>query len=531
VQIKADFRQKKRRISMNKKLSVALAVVLLAAMTTSVFAQVSYGNPWFTSYQVANLGGSAATIHVQYYDEDGNTSSAMDRDFPGVPIGGSVTVQQSVETTLGQGVWSAVVSSDQPIAAVANQQLGQSGSTSSIPPFSSYSAVSEGSTEVVLPSIMYNWYGYYTEIYIQNVGTADATNVDITYYPTTYAGCLAGATGQADNNQAVDQYASKVVSQVAKTNLGASGLTGSCASFNGRFLGSAKITADQPIAVVVNEHVQGKLFTYNGFEATGATNIVLPAYMRNYYGYYAAVVIANPGTSDAIATLTYTNGPNGTSPTGKQVVTADHTVPAGKSITVYEGPTDTSSDLAGAGYAWGGSYRFFGTLKISSTRPVVALVNQESRSQNGAQAGSYNGAAITEGSAKISVPLIQSDFYGYYTSLTIMTVDGGNATVKITYTSDGTYSSVKNTSKSYTLSTTGGFLNRYEGSSATAAQSDILDDTATWADGGGTHRFIGSAVIEVTSGSNIVAFVNSESSTAQGASSTDSMYTYNAFNQ
>ena len=70
-------------------------------------------------------------------------------------------------------------------------------------------------------------------------------------------------------------------------------------------------------------------------------------------------------------------------------------------------------------------------------------------------------------------------------------------------------------------------LNRYEGPYATAAQSDLLDDAA-WSDGT-NNRFIGSAVIEVTSGSNIVAFVNSESGTAAGASTTDSMYTYNAF--
>lgn len=513
---------------MSKKLSVSLiTLLLLAAMATAVFAQVSYPNSWFTSYQVVNLGDSTATIHVAYYSDTGVTTATMDRDFPNVPIGGSVTVQQSLETTLGEGVWSAVISSDQPIAAVANQQLGTEGSGSSIPPFSSYGAASEGATEVMLPSIMHEWFDYYTEIIIQNVGTAAATNIDITYYPTTFAGCLAGATGQSDLNLGIPQYAGETVSQVDKTSLGASGLTGNCAIFNGKFLGSAKITSDQPIVVIVNEHVQDKLFTYNGFPATGSKGIVLPAYMRNFWGYYAAIVVANPGAIAATATFTYTNGPNGVSPTGQAVVVGTHAIPAGESITIYEGETDTSSDLAGAGYAYGSSYSFFGTVEISSDQPVVALVNQEAASDSGAQAGSYNGAATSEGTAKISVPLIQSDFYGYYTSLTIMTVDGGEASLRITYTSDGSYSAVKNTSQSYTLSTTNGFLNRYEGPTASAAQSDILDDTATWADGTGDHKFIGSAVIEVLSGSNIVAFVNSET----GIDNIDSMYTYNAFNQ
>ena len=514
---------------MNKKLRVSLiTLLLLVAMVTAVIAQTSYSNPWFTSYQVVNLGTSPGTIHVAYYNDSGVTNSSMDRDFPNTPAGGSVTVQQSLETTLSTGKWSAVVSSDQPIAAVANQQLGTDGSGTSVPPFSSYSAASEGATEVMIPSVMYNWFGYYTEIIIQNVGTAAATNIDITYYPTTYSGCLAGATGQSDLNLSVAQYASFTQSQVSDTKLGASGLTGSCAAFNGRFLGSAKITSDQPIAVVVNEQVQDKLFTYNGFDATGSKDILLPAYMRNFYNYYAAMVIANPGAIDATATFTYTNGSNGNSPSGKAVVVGTHTIPAGESITIYDGSSGTDTDLALAGYD--GAYTFFGTVMISSDQPIVALVNQEATSSAGNQAGSYNGMTFAEGSAKISVPLIQSDFYGYYTSLTIMTVDGGEATVDITYTSDGTYSDVKNTSKTYTMSTVDGFLNRYEGSTASAAQSDILDDTATWAGAGG-HKFIGSAVIEVTSGSNIVAFVNSESGTAPGASSIDSMYTYNAFNQ
>lgn len=515
-----------------RKFSVALVLLLIAGMATTVLAQggVGYDHPWFTSYQIANLGDSSATIQVDYYDESGNTDASMSREFADVAVGGSVTILQSTEDTLGDGVWSAVVSADQPIAAVANQQLDEAGVGSSIPPFSSYSGISEGSTELMVPSVMHNWFGYYTEIIIQNVGSEDATNIDIEYFPTTYGGCLAGATGQTNEDNSISQYASLNVPQLEATELGASGLTGDCEAYNGRFLGSAKITADQPVAVIVNEHVQDKLFTYNGFGGGGSTNLLLPAYMRNYYDYYAATVIANPGTEDATVDLTYTNGPKGNSPTGQEVVEGTHTVPAGESITIYEGQTDESSDLYDAGYEWGSDYSFFGTLAISSTQPVVAMVNQEATSSKGAQAGTYNGMGAAEGSSKVSVPLIQSDFYGYYTSLTIMTVDGGEAELEITYTSDTEYSSVQGHSETYTLSTTDGFLNRYEGPTATSDQSDILDDTA-WEDASGNRKFIGSAVIEVTSGSNIVAFVNSESGTAEGASSTDSMYTYNAFMQ
>ena len=514
---------------MNKKFSVAVIVLLLATMASAVSAQVSYTDPWFSSYQVANLGTVATEIIVNYYDDAGAAAGQL--TYPAVPAGGSVTVQQALEPTGGlstNGRFSAVISAGEPIAAVANQQLGADGDGSSIPPFSSYSGASAGAQAVTLPSIMYNWYNYYTEVTIQNVGTAAATNITIEYFPTNLGGCVTGASGQtsvaASATAPLAQYASTTVSQFALSNLGGSN---SCAH-DGRFLGSAKITADQPVVVVVNEQVQGKLFTYNGI-ATGADTLLIPAYMRDYYGYYVALVIANPGSVAATVDITYTNGANGTTP--GDVVTGQHTIPAGENITIYDGPGTDVTDLSPT-YPNddGGATKFFGTALIKSNQPVVAMVNQESVAASGAQAGTYNGMAVTEGSQKISVPLIQSDFYGYYTSLTIMTVDGTEANLEITYTSDGTYSAVQNHSETYAVTTSGGFLNRYEGSSATAAQSDLLDDTA-W-ESGGSGRFIGSAVIQVTGGGpNIVAFVNSESGTAAGAGTTDSMYTYNAFAQ
>lgn len=512
---------------MRKLRFVPLALLLIALVVTGVSAQgVSYDDPWNTSYQVVNLHDTEATdIIVEYYDGRGDRVDTATRTFPDVPPGGSVTVLQATEDTLPKGRYSAVISAGQPIAAVANQQTDP-GTGNSQPPFSSYSGASEGATEVIIPAVMHNWFGYYTEFFIQNVGGGPAEDIDIEYLPTTFAGCQAGAMGQSDDNLQIAQYAGLNVSQLNKTALGASGLTGGCAGFNGRFLGSAKITADQPVVVVANQHTQGKLFTYNA-QASGATEVLLPAYMRNYYGYYAALVIANPaapGGPDADVTVTYTNGNLGNSPSGQAVVTGNHTVPAGESITIYDGPTGSDTDLADAGYGYGGPYSFFGTVLVESTEPVAAMVNQEAVTASGAQAGTYNGVGAVEGSSRVSVPLIQSDFYGYYTSLTIMTVDGGEATVEITYTSDDTYSAVKGQSRTYTHTTVDGFLNRYEGPTAGPALSDILDDTAWQSAGDG--RFIGSAVIEVTSGSDIVAFVNSEKSVG----GIDSMYTYNAFN-
>lgn len=515
-----------------KKISIIVSLLVALMLVTAASAQVTYTDPAYTSYQVVNLSSTdAANITVTYYSESGAAASYVPT-FSNVPAGGAITVQQSMEPLLAAGRYSAVISSNTPIAAIANQQLGADGSQTSIAPFSSYSGATAGATEVTLPVIMFNWFGYYTEVYIQNVGAAAATNITITYAPTLQGTCTSGAAGKSEVVASLPQFSSRQVTQVAGTVGGVVGALGApdaagCSTYKGRFLGSAKVTADQPVVVIVNQVVQDKLFTYNGFTTSGV-KLIAPAYMRNYYGYYASLTIANPGTTDATVKLTYRSDASFSLPTNKTVI-ANHIVPAGKSISLYDGASATASqsDLL-ADFPPNTNTRFFGSVIIESDVPVVAMVNQEAIAKSGNQAGSYNAMSASEGTAKISVPLIQSAYYGYYTSLTIMTVDGTEATVEITYTSDSVNSTVKNQSITYTLTTSGGFLNRYEGASATTAQSDILDDLA-WMSGG-ARRFIGSAVIKVVSGSNIVAFVNSESSTAPNAATRDSMYTYNAFN-
>lgn len=510
-----------------KKVFAVLTVLLSLALVSYASAQITYSNGWFTSYSVVNLSPTNnANIVVTYYDTSGSPAS-YSPTFTDVPPYSSVTVQQALEPSLPSGRYSAVISSSEPIAAVANQQLGNAGNGTSIAPFSSYSGFDGGATSVTLPSIMHNWYGYYTEIFIQNLGTSDATDVLITYEPTTMGSCVTGNTGQTDTPGTIAPNASAYVSQYGKSSLGAPSVSG-CTSYTGRFLGSAKVTSTQPIAIVVNQITQDKLFTYNGF-TENSTQLVAPAYMRNWYGYYASLTIANPDTIDANVVLTYTSSADANPP--NTVVTATHTIPAGKSINRYDGPgaTTDQSDIEVL-FPQPGSNKFFGSVTIASTNgvPIVAMVNQEAIASKTNQAGTYNVFTTSEGSTKIAVPLIQSAFYGYYTSLTIMTVDGQEATVNITYTSDGTFSTVKNHSETYTYTTTNGFLNRYEGPGALGTQSDILDDLAWYS--GGQRRFLGSAIIEVTSGSNIVAYVNSESLTAPYATTRDSMYTYNAIN-
>lgn len=508
------------------KFLIVVSAVLALVMSSVAGAQINYEKSTFTSYQVVNLGANDTTVTASYYDSAGAVVRSVDQQVSG--NGGVATVLLALDDQLGAGQYSATLSASEPLAAVVNQQLGDAGSNVSTAPFSSYTAVTGGATEVTVPVIMHNWFGYHTQLFIQNVSGTDTANVNIEYTPTTFGGCLAGATGQSETvPNGLNSLASKSVSQLNNTALGLSGAPAGCEAYNGRFLGSATVTSDVEIAVVVNQYVQDKLFTFNAFTGSEAgTDLTLPAYLRNWFGYYASLTIANPGDTEASVTVNYNPDPADPFVTPSTPIAANHTIPAGESITIYDGD-DTPSDISGS-YAYGTNQRFFGSVNVTSDVPVVAMVNQEAVATSGNQAGTYNSSTADSGSQRISVPLIQSDFFGFYTSLTIASVDGTNPTVRITYTSDGSFSSVPNNTESYEHTLSNGFLNRYEGPGADPARSDILDDPA-WSDGS-TRRFIGSATIEVVSGSDIVAFVNSESNTAPNASTRDSLYTFNAFN-
>jgi hypothetical protein len=498
---------------MKGKVAFSLVLLLALVLVPAASAQYSEGS-WYTSYQIQNLGTSAADVTVTYYDA---TGTAITGPTFMIDAGGSVVWTQWDDVGLPDGQYSAVIESTEEIAVIANQQLLPNGATGFTPiaPFSSYSGATGGATQVTLPVIMYNWYGYYTEFYVQNAGSGDA-NVTVTYYPGEMNGETSGAAGVTES-AVIPQFASKGFSQQAMPALGAPSGT-----WAGRFLGSAVVTGDQPLVVVVNQHVVAshKLFTYNGFSG-GSTSIGTPVYMRGYFGYYASLTIGNPSTTTtANVTLTYTADSTYSNPPSQTVV-ANHSIAPGTALVRYDGPTatDAQSDLDDTP----SFTRFFGAVKIESDIPVVVIVNQESTTAAGAQSGTYNGSPLGDATTKISVPLVQADFYGYYTSLTIQNTTGTAANISIEYTSDATFSAVPGATKAYShVIPANGSLNVYEGRKGGLEIGDINSDTF-WRDGT-NKRFIGSAII--TSDQDIIAFVNEE----KDVSGMDTMYTYNAFN-
>jgi hypothetical protein len=504
-----------------KKARIGLILVVLLTLVLASTASAQYaGYSWSTAYQVVNMGSVDASIHVDYYDSTGNVVAGASKDFNAVPPGGSQLVVQFLDDpNLGSGLYSAVISASQPVAAIVNQQLVPNGSTTynPAPPFASYTGESAGSSTVTLSAVMYNWYNYFTDIFIMNVGDAAASNVSISYIPGQISGVQTGASGVADNGNSIAQYATLEKSQQSLSSLGAPGGT-----YNGRFLGSATITSDKPIVAIVNQHNLSayKLMTYNGFTTAGSTNIAVPNHMRGYFGYYSTLLVANPSASTtAHVTLTYT--PDTAKSVGTNApVTANFSILPQTSLTRYDGSTATAaqSDLLPF-YT-----RFFGSVNITSDIPVVAQTNVEAVATGDDQAGSFTGIPVSTATPTIVLPVVLADYYGYYTTSIIQDVSGIGGNCTITYTSDGTYSAVKNHSASYVhaLPANGSFT-VYEGRKGGQEIGDINHDTQ-WRSGS-AKQFIGAATIVCTH--NAVAFQNEE----KDVPLKDSMYTFNAFNK
>jgi hypothetical protein len=284
-----------RRFQIMKKLSIlTLVLVLVALMAPAVMAQGT-GITWSSAYQVQNLDAAEATVTITYYEQGTTTTyegSAM------IPGNGSVTIFPFVSNdnvTGGPTTFngSAVLSSDKPIAAILNTQ-------SSSTPFygASTNGFSQGAQSVSLPLIACNNAGYDTWFNIQNVGSADA-EVTVNYVPGSSGTAAVDTVTIAPNRaKTFDQFVDSTTGTKDCTDL---------AGTDGKFVGGATVTSDQPVVASVMFLGTGNLKAvqgYNGF-TSGATSVNMPLIMANNSSYYTAIQIQNAGSAAATVMVTY----------------------------------------------------------------------------------------------------------------------------------------------------------------------------------------------------------------------------------
>ncbi len=466
---------------MKRKLVLVLVVSMLAAlaMTSSAFA-TGGGLSYTSGVQVVNLDAGTATIGLTYYNQDGTIEASPADTIPG---NGSKTY---FPIHAGVGFdGSLVISSDKPITAIANTITTDFAYGAATTSFSS------GSTTVDLPLIMCNNSGFNTWFNVQNAGSSSAS-IDIDYTPGSN-----GVSGSESDTIAIG--AAHTFDQASGSS------TTNCddlADGSGKFIGSARVTSNQPVVATVMQLGTGGfnvLMGYNGFASGGSTTVQLPLIMALNSGFYTGYQVQNVGGSSTVATIEY-----GTNLGGALTPLPDScSLDPGESCTLIQN-----------GGQW--TSKYVGSASVTASQDLVVVVNQISAGGGGVGpfGTAYEGFDPSGATGAISASLIMANNGGYYTGVQVMNVGGGTCgTVTIDYGANlgGGFNPVNET---FSL--------------AAGASWTVIQNGSAPGNGGsnnwGTNKYVGSA--EITgSGCTLVAIVNELAITGG-----DNFFTYIGFN-
>lgn len=356
-------------------------------------ANQAYGG-YTTSALIQNIGSAPARVVVLYFDQAGFAVGSGDINVS-LPVNATWTVRQNSGSSFSPGgSGSAVVYSDQPLAAFVNESAPGGGDASG------YSAIrlpGSGGSSIYAPAIANNAYGGYTTgIGLINLA-ATATNLTVTYRDSSGAVAKTQTVNGVAGNAYLGLYS-------GDTTLG----------LPAGFAGTATIgSSGGAVAAVVNETGPGGQFSSYDAEPGGSTTLYSPAALNSAFGgFNTGMGIQNTTAVAGTVTVNYYDS------TGA-VTTTTHPITANGYLGVYQG-----TDIPAAG-----AY----TAKLSSTVAIAAIVNEVAPSTTSAkQSSAFNTFAV--GSAALHLPLVEnagSD--GWSTGEGIMNTGASAAVVSVTY--------------------------------------------------------------------------------------------------
>jgi hypothetical protein len=341
---------------------LASALTISSLGLSSVHAQTTaFTTKFTTSITYQNVGTGAATINLDFYNENGSTTAAA------ISLG---TLPQNAATALFVGsvsslnagfTGSGVLSSDQPLVATL-VQLPESTSTTKNRPLSN--GFSSGSGTVLIGTVLKNQFGSTSKFSVQNTdsGAVDLTVKFFRVGETTAAHTITTANLPAN--------AAKYYDASTITELGA--------SFNGSATVDVKKagtqTAGSAVGSVLELGASGSnanlALAFEGV-ASGATKVYMASSLCNFFGgQNSAYAVQNTGAGVAAVTVTY----NSTTDAVARSQTVN--IPAGG-----------KASLLGCGAGGPGAptwAAFSGSATITSDQPIIAI-------------GKISGAGLTTG--------------------------------------------------------------------------------------------------------------------------------------
>lgn len=356
------------------------SVLLLITLTSGLV--LAQGGSTTTNIQVQNLSDQTANCTITYYNQDGTTDTEYTFDI--LP-NDSWSKYQGAETGLTDGFnGSVVVACDQPVAAIVNQATTGGEQRSS-----AYSGESTGAAGIYVPIAMKGFYGFDTEISVQNASTGPV-NVTVDYYD-------ANGNPVAAAQETKTSLAKGAVYRFNQANN---------ANLPSNFNGSASVSATGGnVVVVVNQNGPDQQNSFNGF-TTGAQTVYMPSVMDAFYGFVTAIQVQNVGSAQTRIQVTYSDA----------IVQTSGYIQPNQSTFFYSWLEGHSSGFNGSA-----------TVTSLDSQNLVAVANIS----DGTQSSAYNGFA--SGSTTFVLPSVLKNFYDYSSSIQIQNVSGGTVDCAVTY--------------------------------------------------------------------------------------------------
>ncbi len=392
-----------------KKVIPFILIIVLLIVVGVVAAQSSNlpGAGWKSGQQVQNVGSATASVNFTAYDMSGSS-------FPcgaarTVSAGGSTTYLTDIDCSVQAGfIGSAVVSADQPIAAIVNVNNKGTGAASG-----QYNGTdgADVSTSISFPLVKNNHSGRTTTFYIQNASTA-ANNISVQFAMRD------GGT----YNKSYNGVPANAMVVVIPSDAGVPSGQGQ--------VGSLTVTGSQPLAGTSLEHqnsaaVAENLQASKAFTPSDYDNTVNCPLVRNDHTSKAqttGVQVQNVSASTQTITINYSTGQSNSA-----------SVAAGASHTFYTPDDLPANTLASA--------------TVSSGGDIVAVVNDKGLdTSNPQRVTTYACFSDANASGTINIPLAKENRGGNQTGIQVQNAGGAGMTCEATYTNSGGTVVVKNSS-------------------------------------------------------------------------------------
>lgn len=393
------------RLVLRRVRAIVMAVALVASFgafsARTVSAQTNAPGTWQSAILLQNVGGAAATPTVTFYNTSGGAVTTFTPSAP-VAAGGALEIFVPARVSaLPAGQFSAVVSSTEPFQVSVNT----TSTNSAAPPWTAfaYEGVSQGGTTLYGPGLYKSYFNFDSEMVIQNAGTGTAT-LTARFFNT------AGQQIATANLGTVAPNAAKTVgiASLQSTPALPSGNT------NGKF--GVVVTSNENVPLIGIINIWRTVPTpgtasYNMF-TSGAATLYAPALYKNYYGFGSALTLQAIGGA-ASGTITYGNG-----------TTQPFTLStAGASQEFYQ-PNN-------AALPSGNTAGVFSAKVTTTSGNVVGLVSL-SVPQGGV--GSFGSYVVPSAASKdVNIPNVLSDYYGYFSAVTVQNTGTTPTNVTIRY--------------------------------------------------------------------------------------------------